>query len=155
MFVVRSGFAAAPSVIMLDRCGHGCDPHSASECPHVLDDDAAEVLLYACKTIGRGEQLLLDYGEEYRSHDWSQAQPLQVRIGRRCEHGRQRYNCKECVGAGICKHNRQRSKCKECGGSGMQAQPTTLTMQGVWWLGYMQTQPTTLQMQGMRWGKYM
>ena len=116
---VWSGFAAAPSVIMLDRCGHGCNPNSDSECPHALDDDAVEVLLYACTTIGRGEQLLLDYGEEYRGHDWSQAEPQQVRVGRRCEHGRRRYHCKECGGAGICKHNRRRSQCKECGGAGI------------------------------------
>ena len=34
-----------------------------------------------------------------------------------CEHGRQRYSCKECGGAGICEHGRVRSKCKECGGT--------------------------------------
>ena len=110
------GFAAAPSVMMLDRCGHGCDPHSDSECPHVLDDNAAGVLLYACKRVERGEELLLDYSEEYRGHDWSQAQPQQVRVVRRCEHGRRRYDCKECGGAGICEHNRIRSKCKTCRG---------------------------------------
>ena len=103
-------------MVMLDRCGHGCDPVSASECTHALDDDAAEVLLYACKRIGRGDQLLLDYGEEYRGHDWSQAQPLQVRVRRRCEHGRQRSQCKECGGAGVCEHDRQRSSCKTCRG---------------------------------------
>ena len=53
-----------PPLIMLDRCGHGCNPNSDNECPHALDGNAAEVLLYACTTIGRGEQLLLDYGEE-------------------------------------------------------------------------------------------
>jgi hypothetical protein len=54
------GVAAAPSVVFRERCGHGCDPDD--QCSHVLDDDAPEVLLYACKTIERGEQLLLDYG---------------------------------------------------------------------------------------------
>ena len=33
-----------------------------------------------------------------------------------CPHGRLRYRCKECGGAGICEHGRQRSQCKECGG---------------------------------------
>ena len=108
------GVAAAPSVIFLERCGHGCDPDG--ECSHALNDDATEVLLYACKTIGRGEQLLLDYGEEFRGHDWSQAQP-RMTVRRKCEHGRQRYECKECGGAGICEHNRIRSQCKECGGA--------------------------------------
>ena len=36
-----------------------------------------------------------------------------------CEHGRQRYYCKECGGPGICEHGRQRSTCKECGGPGI------------------------------------
>ena len=35
-----------------------------------------------------------------------------------CEHGRQRRQCKECGGRGICEHGRQRSHCKECGGKG-------------------------------------
>ena len=30
-----------------------------------------------------------------------------------CEHGRQRYFCKECGGAGICEHGRRRYVCKE------------------------------------------
>lgn len=35
---------------------------------------------------------------------------------KRCEHDRQRAQCKECHGSGICLHDRQRSKCKECHG---------------------------------------
>ena len=34
----------------------------------------------------------------------------------KCEHNRQRSQCKECGGASICKHNRRRTTCKECGG---------------------------------------
>ena len=34
-----------------------------------------------------------------------------------CEHGRQRYFCKECGGKGLCEHGRRRTLCKECGGS--------------------------------------
>ena len=34
-----------------------------------------------------------------------------------CPHGRQRYTCKECGGAGICEHGRVRCRCKECGGA--------------------------------------
>jgi hypothetical protein len=39
-----------------------------------------------------------------------------------CEHGRNRYVCKECKtagtgGVGICEHNRVRNACKICGGS--------------------------------------
>ena len=36
-----------------------------------------------------------------------------------CEHGRERYHCKECGGGGICEHGRQRNGCKECGGAGI------------------------------------
>ena len=34
-----------------------------------------------------------------------------------CEHGRVRYRCLDCGGAGICEHGRRRSQCKECGGA--------------------------------------
>ena len=34
-----------------------------------------------------------------------------------CEHGKYKYQCKECKGTQICPHNRQKSRCKECGGS--------------------------------------
>ena len=36
-----------------------------------------------------------------------------------CEHGRQKRSCKECGGSGICEHGRRKSQCKECGGSGI------------------------------------
>ena len=31
-----------------------------------------------------------------------------------CQHGRRRYRCKGCRGAGISEHGRQRSKCESC-----------------------------------------
>jgi hypothetical protein len=37
----------------------------------------------------------------------------------RCEHGRERRNCKECGGARFCDHGRQRHQCKECGGASL------------------------------------
>ena len=33
-----------------------------------------------------------------------------------CPHGRERYRCRDCNGAGICKHGRLRSQCRDCGG---------------------------------------
>jgi DnaJ-class molecular chaperone len=36
---------------------------------------------------------------------------------KKCEHNRQRSQCKDCGGAGICEHNRIRSRCKNCGGA--------------------------------------
>ncbi len=35
----------------------------------------------------------------------------------KCEHGKNKYYCKECGGSQICEHNKVRSQCKECGGS--------------------------------------
>ena len=35
----------------------------------------------------------------------------------KCEHGRQKSQCKDCGGSQICEHNRQKSKCKDCGGN--------------------------------------
>lgn len=32
-----------------------------------------------------------------------------------CEHGRVRYNCRECKGAGICPHSKAKGSCIECG----------------------------------------
>ena len=41
------------------------------------------------------------------------------RAERKCEHGRQRYSCKDCHGDGICEHDRQRHQCKDCHGGGI------------------------------------
>ena len=35
----------------------------------------------------------------------------------KCEHGKQKYQCKECGGSQICEHGKIKSTCKECGGS--------------------------------------
>ena len=35
----------------------------------------------------------------------------------KCQHGKQKSQCKDCGGIGICEHDRVRSICKECGGS--------------------------------------
>ena len=36
---------------------------------------------------------------------------------RKCEHGKQKAQCKLCGGSKICKHNIQKATCRECGGS--------------------------------------
>ena len=41
-------------------------------------------------------------------------------VDKKCEHGRQRRNCKECGGSSICEHGRRRYRCKDCGGSSQQ-----------------------------------
>ena len=38
-------------------------------------------------------------------------------VNKICEHGRQKFRCKDCGGSGICEHHRQKRNCKECGGS--------------------------------------
>ena len=48
-----------------------------------------------------------EHGMKYRS---------QCKVCRKCEHGRNRYACKECGGSRFCEHGRHRSVCKECGG---------------------------------------
>ena len=35
----------------------------------------------------------------------------------KCEHNRQKPQCKDCGGNQICEHNRRKSQCKDCGGS--------------------------------------
>ena len=35
---------------------------------------------------------------------------------KKCEHGKQKRQCKECGGGSICSHGRQKQLCKECGG---------------------------------------
>lgn len=51
-----------------------------------------------------------EHGAKYRS---------QCKICRTCQHGRNKYQCKECGGPGFCEHGRQRYQCKECGGAGI------------------------------------
>ena len=34
-----------------------------------------------------------------------------------CEHGKYKYQCKECGGTQICPHSKRKSRCKECEGS--------------------------------------
>ena len=34
-----------------------------------------------------------------------------------CEHGKYKYQCRECKGSQICSHNKRKPQCKECGGT--------------------------------------
>jgi len=38
---------------------------------------------------------------------------------KKCEHGHQRNNCRECKGVGICGHGRRRCMCRDCDGVGI------------------------------------
>jgi hypothetical protein len=35
----------------------------------------------------------------------------------KCEHGKRKYDCKECCGSSFCEHGKSKQKCKSCGGS--------------------------------------
>ena len=37
--------------------------------------------------------------------------------GTKCEHNKQRSQCKDCGGSQICEHNKRKYECKDCGGS--------------------------------------
>jgi len=39
-----------------------------------------------------------------------------IRNNNKCEHNRQKSNCKECGGSSFCEHDKIKSRCKECGG---------------------------------------
>ena len=57
---------------------------------------------------------------QFRNHD--DLRPLQRRssnttsTAKRCEHGRQTRDCKDCGGSRICEHGRIRRRCRPCGG---------------------------------------
>ena len=38
---------------------------------------------------------------------------------KKCEHGKQKSQCKDCGGSGICEHGKRKAQCKDCGGSGI------------------------------------
>ena len=59
-------------------------------------------------------QIAVDNGRQYQ---WKTLRWLGGHFS--CEHGRDRYICKECGGNGICEHGRQRRMCKDCGGNGI------------------------------------
>lgn len=40
-------------------------------------------------------------------------------VHKKCEYGRQRSRCKDCVGSSICEKSRRRSLCRKCGGSSL------------------------------------
>src|SRR6266478_650955 len=40
-------------------------------------------------------------------------------MGKKCPHGRQKYYCADCGGAGFCEHGVMRKRCKPCGGSSL------------------------------------
>jgi len=65
-----------------------------------------------CKILGIGGKKICDHGRiRYECKDCGGSQ--------RCEHGRIRSKCKDCDGSQRCEHGRIRSTCKDCGGSQM------------------------------------
>ena len=66
----------------------------------------------------------LALGTQKDRMDQDQKNGQAKRVVKKCEHGRQKSQCKDCKGSGICEHNRQKRVCKDCGGSG--AEPRLL-----------------------------
>jgi len=46
-------------------------------------------------------------------------QPIKSKRHTKCEHGKEKYRCVQCCGAGICIHNREKYICSECNGKGI------------------------------------
>ena len=95
-----------------ERCGHGKQRGKCRECRGeraaggaALEEQAAHEEV---EPAGAGE------GARDRQRQTGSAPQ---RGQSRCEHNRQKNNCKDCGGTSICQHNRQRSRCKDCGGA--------------------------------------
>ena len=63
-----------------------------------------------------------EYNRQYRlrnkcEHNRQKSQCKECGGSQICEHNRIKSQCKECEGCQICEHNRQKSRCKDCGGS--------------------------------------
>ena len=58
-------------------------------------------------------------GKKKCEHGREHSQCKECGGGSICEHGRRRTQCKECGGGSFCEHGRRRRTCKECGGGGI------------------------------------
>ena len=61
-------------------------------------------------------EFLNDKGRRMKTCSKCRALARKARDKYKCEHGRQKYQCRECGGSEICEHNRIKSACKKCGG---------------------------------------
>ena len=43
----------------------------------------------------------------------------EIRLKKKCEHGKEKRHCRECDGSSYCEHNVRKGRCKECGGSSL------------------------------------
>ena len=70
-----------------------------------------------CRTYRFPKQFFNEKGRELKTCDPCRKRDKISREKNKCEHGRIKYQCKECGGTSICKHRRVKSTCKECNGS--------------------------------------
>ena len=70
-----------------------------------------------CKCHRLPEEFLNNKGRKLKTCVKCRELVKKSREKNKCEHGRQKYTCKECGGGSICEHGRQKSFCKECGGA--------------------------------------
>ena len=98
----RAGSSAAANPIKPEPSDEGCEMGLD---PHTEDRTSPEE--------GDG----MDGGAASRERGASSTSGESGGKRAKCEHGRDKYRCKECGGSGFCPHGRQKRQCKECGGS--------------------------------------
>lgn len=66
----------------------------------------------ACTTKRKDRKKGSFYLHEGREAKWNGYRFL-------CEHGKQKYQCRDCGGSAFCDHGRRKTYCRDCGGSGL------------------------------------
>jgi hypothetical protein len=72
-----------------------------------------------CRCWRLPEQFINNKGRRLKTCQVCRDRYNKNRKRKKCEHGRQKYRCKDCGGVSICEHGRRRNTCKDCGGSGI------------------------------------
>lgn len=71
-----------------------------------------------CKCWRLPEQYLNAKGRKLKTCTQCRERSTQYRVRSKCEHGKQKTQCKECGGGSMCEHGTRRTQCKACvGGS--------------------------------------
>ena len=59
----------------------------------------------------------MSLNDKEKRKEYRRAQYLKNKEKYKCEHGRQKFQFRDCGGIGICEHGRQKSDCRDCGGT--------------------------------------
>ena len=57
------------------------------------------------------------YKNGKKNSKYGRRKPISDYLKYLCEHGKYKYQCRECKGSQICPHNKRKPQCKECGGT--------------------------------------